>query len=115
MNVSFLATIAFALLALVMVFVANLAGYLLTWSLLHAIGMVLAVIAATACYGAQHAYTQGAGWLDHHQRAKRPFFEGPSDPDALAHYEASQRHGYIGQLAAIGSAVMAMILFLVGL
>lgn len=115
MNASFLATIAFALLALVMVFVANLAGYLLTWSGLHATGMVLAFIAATACYGAQHAYTEAAGWLDHHQRAKRADFEGPSDPDALAHYEASQRHGCIGQLVAIGSAVMAMILFLSGL
>lgn len=113
MNVSFLATIAFGLLALVMVFTANLIGYMLTGSAAHQLGIALAIAATAASYLAQSNFTAAGEWLSLHNKWTDPGYEGPST-DAWGKYEARERNGTILQMAAIASGGIAAICFVVG-
>lgn len=65
MNLSFLATIAFACLALLGALLANLIVLVFTGSQWHVHGVLAAILAAGASYWAQNQYTAGAiAWTD---------------------------------------------------
>lgn len=57
MNLSFLATILFGLLAIAAAFLANLVVLVFTASQWHVAGVLLAIAAAAASYWAQNQYT----------------------------------------------------------
>lgn len=114
MNVSFLATIAFGLLALVMVFTANLIGYMLTGSAAHQLGIALAIAATAASYLAQSNFTAAGEWLSLHMKWTEPNYAGPADPDAWEKHRKRERNGTILQMAAIASGGIAAICFVVG-
>lgn len=62
MNLSFLATMAFAILVIVGAFLANLVVLVFTNSQWHVSGVVLSILAAAASYWAQHNFTASAGY-----------------------------------------------------
>lgn len=57
MNLSFLATILFALLAIAGAFIANLVVLVFTNSQWHLSGVILAIVAAAFSYWSQHCFT----------------------------------------------------------
>lgn len=57
MNLSFIATIGFAYLAIFLTFTANLTVLVYTASRWHVAGVALAIVAAGASYWAQNLYT----------------------------------------------------------
>lgn len=62
MKLSFLATIAFAILVIAGAFIANLVVLVFTNSQWHVSGVVLSIMAAAASYWAQHNFTASAGY-----------------------------------------------------
>lgn len=64
MPLSFIATIAFALLVIAGSFIANLVVLVFTNSQWHVSGVIAAIIAAAASYWAQHNFTAAAGYRE---------------------------------------------------
>lgn len=64
MPLSFLATIAFAILVIAGSFIANLVVLVFTNSQWHMSGVIAAIVAAAASYWAQHNFTAAAGYRD---------------------------------------------------
>lgn len=114
MNASFLATVAYAMMALAMTFLANLIGYMATGSTAHQLGLVLTITATAAAYLSQSNFTAAAEWLSLHTRWTAPNYAGPADPDAYAKHQRHQKSGTLLQMAAIGAAAIASGCFVVG-
>lgn len=108
MNQSFDATIRYAMLALAMLFVANLtaaahmAGVSCVW------GATAAILATGLAYAAQHFHTEAAAWYEQHEKSAllggEPFIR----------YQRAHRKGMGLQLASVAAAALSGLLFLVG-
>lgn len=114
MRESFLASIAFALLALFTVSAANLLAYLFTASPAHKTGAVVGILAMAVSYASQGLFTEAAGWLAHHWHCQTPGYAGPENPDAWRLYERRERAGHLLRIAAALLASTAAVLFLIG-
>lgn len=114
MNVSFLSTIAFGLLALTMIFAANLIGWIATGSAGHQLGVALAIAATAGSYLAQSNFTSSAEWLSLHMKWTEPNYAGPADPDAWAKHRKRERNGTILQMASISAGAISAICFILG-
>lgn len=101
MSASFLAAVAFAVVALGMIFLANLVALVFTGSQWHVAGVVCAALSAATSYWAQHLYTQAAI-----SRAEAGF------PAVIQSMELS---GYRCQLAAVVVAAAGVVAFVVGM
>lgn len=113
MPFSFLATIAFALLAIGGIFTANLVVLVFTNSQWHVAGVIAAILAAAASYWAQHQYSVAAISRDEsldvvrHSIARlQGYAEMASKAEALG--------GYF-QLAAVVAAVIGAACFWAGM
>lgn len=114
MNVSFLSTIAFGLLALAMTFTANLVGLALTGNPAFKLGIALALFATFLSYLAQSNFTASAEWLARHRQWTAPGYAGPADPDAYEKHQRRERTGTILQMAAVTAGAVAAISFIAG-
>lgn len=101
MSASFLATIAFAIVALGMIFLANLVALVFTGSQWHVAGVVCPVLSAAGSYWAQHLYTQAAI-----ARAEAGF------PAVI---QAMEVGGYRCQLVAVVVAAAGVVAFFLGM
>lgn len=109
MNLSFAATIAFAMLVIVGAFLANLVVLVFTASQWHVSGVVLAIVAAAGSYWAQHNFTSAAYALAQHQAA------GPVIRDFFAQYERGQALGLAFQIVAIVCLTASVACFWLGM
>ncbi|WGH28237.1 hypothetical protein 10KY502B_gene0037 [Xanthomonas phage 10KY502B] len=108
MNLSFLATIAFAILVIVGAFLANLVVLVFTNSQWHVSGVVLSIMAAAASYWAQHNFTASAGYTQ----------DVLVNPGLTGLHAAADRAEALGvgfQYLAIGLLVAAVVCFWLGL
>ncbi len=112
MKHSFLATIAFSLMLVLLAFLANAVGLFATGAKECAFGILWSVIAAAFCWGAQHNFTRSAMWQEHHERSLDPMFAGPSHPDAYAKLRRYHFCGLVGQLGAGLFLVVSQIYFI---
>ena len=101
MSASFLATAAFAVVVLGMIFLANLVALVFTGSQWHVAGVVCAVLGAAVAYWAQHLYTQAAISRDE-----------AGFPAVIQAMEAS---GYRCQLVAVVVATAGVVAFVLGM
>lgn len=106
---SFLATIAFAILAIVFAFLANLVVLVFTNSQWHVSGVILSILAAAFSYWAQHNFTAASYALAEHRQAL------PVITDAFAQYERAEALGRLFQYPAIGLLVASVVCFWMGL
>lgn len=109
MNLSFAATILYAVLVICGAFVANLVVLIFTNSQWHVSGVVLAIAAAASSYWAQHNFTASAVALAQHQAATVV---------SANYFEAHQRAEALGvgfQYVAIGCLVASVTCFWLGL
>ena len=105
METTFIATIAFALLALAGVFLANLAVLLFTASPWHVWGVIAAILAAAFSYWSQHSFTQSFALIVDH-------------PTAYLTMDAFQRFEAVGrafQLLGIVAFTASVVCFWLGM
>jgi hypothetical protein len=108
---SFLATIAYGFMALAMVFMANLAGWMATGALAHAVGVALAIAATGFAYLAQHYFTTAA--CAQESIEARLWMRSGEDPRPEMAATASKRGGG-WQVASVAFATFAACMFLLG-
>lgn len=111
MQLSFLATIAFAILVIAGSFVANLVVLLFTNSQWHSSGVIAAIVAAAASYWAQHHFTAA-------EYARDQLLGGVTAELAQALHEASERaeaFGILFQYVAIALIAGSVVCFWMGL
>lgn len=114
MNLSFLATIAFALLALFCAFLANLLALVFTDSLANVWGVMAAITAMGASYGGQYFFTRGAEHMERHRWMTAPGYEGPVDDEAWEKADTANFYGTCAQITAVVLAAAATALFWLG-
>ena len=102
MNVSFIATIAFAALVIIGAFLANLTVLIFTNSQWHVSGVILSLLAAAASYWAQHHFTQAAYAL--HELSLAPALTGYAT--AATNADELGRWFQIGGIAALVASIV---------
>lgn len=100
MTHSFIATIAFALLALGGLLLANLVVLVFTGSQWHVWGVVAAILAAFVSYWAQHKFTMAALYRD---------------AGLTVAAEAAEMAGGKWQLGAVSCGAVALVFFIAGM
>lgn len=108
MNQSFLATIAYGMLALTMLFLANLVGCIFGGKA-YVAGVVLSILATGAAYVAQHFHTMTQMWWD--QWIGNGVVQ---NPDAYQRSQRSHRRGMLAQYVSIAAAVGSGLCFVGG-
>lgn len=105
MNLSFLATIAFALLAIAGAFIANLVVLVFTNSHWHLSGVILAIVAAGLSYWAQHCFTAAGYARDVAEAATQDSVRFQSSVEAMNRSESFGVAFQYGALAALAASV----------
>ena len=111
MNLSFLATILFALLAIGALFVANLVVLVFTASQWHVSGALLAIASAAASYWAQAKFTMAAIGREAIEQAAH---QVNREAMTIA-VDKAEAIGTAFQFAAIGLAVAGAACFWIGM
>ena len=113
MNLSFLATILFAAMAIAGAFLANLVVLVFTNSHWHGYGVILAIAAAGASYWAQHNFTNAGYHRD--DLARTGQLQAVAAQAANEIMQRSEQMGVVFQLAAVVMIVLSVAFFWLGL
>lgn len=112
---SFQATIKFALLALAMLFLANLWGLGHTWDHRHLWGIIAAMAATCASYVSQNFFTQAEFlMLGAEKNLAVVGYAGPTDPEVAKKIVANFRGGLGLMAVAVLLSIMSALLFYFG-
>ena len=111
MQQSFAATIAFALLAMGMAFLANLAVFVFTATPACAFGVILATGAAGLSYIAQSRFTVAEHHLAQHRKEAGQLVEFP---DAYDQYAGAHQLGTMAQWIAVAFTICSLGTFVIG-
>ena len=112
MNLSFLATILFAAMAIAGAFLANLVVLVFTNSHWHGYGVVLAIAAAGASYWAQHNFTNAGYNRDDLAGGQLQAVAAQAANEIM---QRSEQMGVVFQLAAVAMLVLSVAFFWLGL